>query len=210
MKNFLADKQTEILRRAEWMTEQTNDMQTIRSYMSARMKEVKLTVDQELKLRRWQFIYDQLSSGKYTETDVRNQLQKHFGICEQVAYADIHTAKEIFSTTLNLNKKFKIITDIQLLDLMKLKAREANKLDEYAKLQRVQNELYKMIPDEEPNPTEDFTPRTNLVQYNPGLLGIPAIPDEQMHELVEQLKREFNIVDVEYTIIPNATSTTPL
>jgi hypothetical protein len=174
------------------------------------LNEVKLTEDQQTKLKRWQFIYDQLSSGRYNETDVRNQLLKTFPISEYTAFKDMMEAKEVFSTTLNLNKKFKMMTDIQLLDMMKLKASDANKLDEYAKLQRVQNELYKMIPDEETNPTEDFTPRQNLVQYNPSLLGIPAMPDEQINELLNQLKREFNIVDIEYTLVPNATDTPSL
>ena len=201
MKTFLSENKADLIRRAEWITQQTDDYQTIKAYMNARMGDISLNNRQQHKLERWQFIYNQLSTGKYTEQEVRQQLMKHFGTPENTSYTDMREAKELMSTTINLNKRFKIQVDIELLDLMKLKARESNNLDAYAKLQKVQNELYKMIPDEEEKPIDHFTPRQNIVQYNPALLGIAPIPEAQMKDLVDQLKREYNIEDVEYTMI---------
>jgi len=199
--NILKKNQLELIERAEWITEQTNDYTLIRQYMSSRFDDIKLNDVQQLKLRRWQFVYDQLSSGKHSEEDVRHQLILHFSISESQAYADIRVSKELFSTTLNINKKFEIIKDIKLLDMMLRKAREANKGDDYAKLQKAKNELYKMLPDENEVPGDYFEARKNEIQYDPTLLGVTPVSADKMRELIEQIKRETGIEDIDYIIM---------
>jgi hypothetical protein len=201
--NFLQQNKDDLIARAEWMAEQTNDLQMLKAYMHARVKDIKLSAGQKEKLKRWQFVYDQISSGKYTDKEVRLQLMDKFGIEDRTSYSDLRDTTELMSTTMNINKRFKIQIDIQLLDVMKQKARETNQLDAYARLQKVQSELYKMLPDEDEVPADYFTPRQNIMQFNPELLGIAAIPDKQMKDLFTQLKTEFNIVDIEYEVIPN-------
>lgn len=204
--NFIQENKLELVARMEWMAEQTNDLQTIRAYMNNRFANIQLNDNQELKLRRWQFVYDQMSSGKYTQQEIRNQLELHFKIDRSTSLADLRTAQELFSTTLNINKLFKIQMDIQLLDTMQLKAREANKLDEYAKLQKAKNELYKMLPDEVDNPTDNFEARQNIFEYNPELLGMKPVSSDKMKALIEQLKHDHGIVDIDYTIIEDDTT----
>lgn len=209
-KNFLALQKAEIVRRAEWMAEQTNDMQMIKAYLSARMGNIMLSEQQLAKMKRWQFVYDQFSTGKYTESDIRFQLAKMFNISDQVAVADLRTAQEVFATTMALNKRFKIQLDIQLIDVQQQKCRDTNNMDAYAKLQRVKNELYKMLPDEpEETPADYFQPRTNEIKYDPSLLGHKPVPPEQMQALIDEMKREFNITDIDYQVIePNDPSNT--
>lgn len=196
--NFLQENKLELVARMEWMAEQTNDLQTIRAYMNNRYADIKLTDTQEFKLKRWQFVYDQMSSGKYTQQEIRSQLELHFKISASESLADMRTAQELFSSTLSINKLFKIQIDIQLLEIMQQKAREANKLDEYAKLQRVKNELYKMLPDEVEKPSDDFEPRQNHFEYNPELLGLQRVSADKMKALVEQLKQDHGITDITY------------
>lgn len=199
--NFIQKNNLELVARMEYITEQTNDLQTIRAYMSNRFENIRLTDQQEFKLKRWQFIYDQLSSGKYTEKEVRHQVVTHFRIDEGTAYKDMRTAQELFSTTLNINKRFKIITDLRLLDLMQLKAREAQDMDAYAKLQKAKNDLYRMLPDEEEVPGDHFEPRQNVLQYNPRLLGVDPVPTDKVRELLKELANEHGITDIDYEII---------
>lgn len=208
--NILKKNQLELIARAEWMAEQTNDYQLIKKYMSSRYEDIVLTDLQQLKLKRWQFIYDQLSSGKYSDEDVRHQIVQHFKISESQSYADLRTAKDLFSTTLYINKKFEIIKDIKLLEIMMRKAREANKGDDYAKLQKAKNELYKMLPDEDDVPGDYFEPRKNEFVYDPSLLGVTPISNDKMRDLIDQIKRETGIIDIDYTIIEDEHEENPL
>lgn len=211
MKNFLQVNKAEIIRRAEWIATQTNDFQTIKAYMQARIRDIDLSAEQKEKLKRWQFVYDQSSSGNYTESEIRQQLMDHFGVTQNTSYVDVRQAKELMSTTLNINKLFKINIDIELLDIMKQKAKAANNGDTYAKLQKAQNELYKMLPDEDLAAGDDFVPHTNVIEFNPSLLGVEPIPEEQMKKLLDQIKQEFNITDIEFDDIPsNAADTSTL
>lgn len=206
--NFLTTTKAELIRRAEWIAEQTNDYQTIKAYMQARIREVDMTEAQKEKLRRWQFVYDQSATGNYSEAQIRLQLQEHFKVNQNTSYVDMRQAKELMSTTLNINKIFKIQLDIELLDIMKQKAKSTNNLDAYAKLQKAQNELYKMLPDDDHSAGDDFIPHANIIEFNPALLGVERIPDDQMKKLLDQIKHEFNITDIEFDETPsNATST---
>ena len=202
MTNVLQKNQMGLQARADWMAEQTNDYQLIKQYMSSRYDDLVLTDIQQLKLRRWQFIYDQLSSGKYSDDDVRHQVIQHFKISESQSYADMRTAKDLFSTTLYINKKFEIIKDIKLLEIMMRKAREANKGDDYAKLQKVKNELYKMLPDEDDVPADYFEPRKIEILYDPKILGVTPLSNQKMRDLLDLIARETGIVeDIDYTSV---------
>lgn len=208
--NILALQQADIIRRAEWIAEQTNDLQLIKAYLSARLGEMVLNENQLLKLKRWQYIYDQMSTGKYTDADIRFQVIKVFGLSDSAARADMRQAQDVFATTLSINKKFKIQLDIQLLDIQQQKCRDTNNMEAYSKLQRVKNELYKMLPDEEEEaPIDYFQPRTNQITFNPSLLGHKPIPPDQMKDLIEELKNEFNMTDIDYEMLePNTDDST--
>lgn len=208
MSNFLTDNKAAMLRYAEHVTEMTNDYQTIKAFMSARAGDIKLSAKQQEKMKRWQFVYDQLSSGKFTEKEVRQQLMVHFNIEEPTAYRDIQESQELMATTLSINKIFKINCDIQLIEVLQRKANETHQLEAYAKLQKVKNELYKMLPDKEENPGDYFTPRQNIIDFNPALLGVAPVPEDQMKALFDQLKNEFGIIDVEYVDLPKDAANT--
>ena len=74
MSNFLQDNKAEMLRYAEYISGEINDFQTIKAYMNNRVGQIKLDARQTAMLERWQFIYNQLSSGKYSDEEVRLQV----------------------------------------------------------------------------------------------------------------------------------------
>lgn len=199
--NPLQKQALELEARIDYITEQTNDYQTIRAYMNNRFDQIKLTPGQTEKLRRWQYIYDQMSTGKYSDDDIRSQLEVHFSVDTQTARNDIRHAQELFSTTLSINKKFRIIMDLKLLDKMQRKAALDNQLDAYARLQKTKNELYKMLPDEEEMPGDYFQPRTNIFEFNPALLGVNPIDPSKLKALIEQLKSDLQITDIDFEMI---------
>lgn len=210
MNTFLQKHKEELISRAEWMAEQTNDLQTIKAYMTARFNDIKLSDKQKAKMARWQFVYDQLSTGRYTQLDIRWQLQNKFGISEGAAMLDIREASDVFGSTMNINKMFKIQLDIQLLDVMKQKARDTQQLDSYARLQKVQNELYKMLPDEDEVPADHFSPHQIIMKFDPSLLGIAPLRADKMKELFAQLSREHGIEDIPYELIDDEAGADPL
>jgi len=193
------------LRQATWMAEQTNDWMMIRDYMNNRLGELKLTESQKQKLRRYQFAYDQISSGKYTEMEVIAQLVEHFKIEEAMAIADLKCSKEIYSTTLAIDKRFEIKMQIELLKIEQQKARDVGNLDASAKLAKCIAEFLKMVPDEMPDKDDAFTPHQNVLTFNPAILGIPAIDKSEMNELLKTLANKYNFkLDTSFIEIEDA------
>lgn len=190
--NMLETQKEKWLRQATWMAEQTNDWMMIRDYMNNRLGEMRLSDQQKTKLRRYQFAYDQLSSGRYTELEVISQLQEHFGVAEVTAISDLKCSKEIYSTTLAINKRFEIKMQIELLKIEQQKARDVGNLDASAKLAKCIAEFLKMVPDEMPDKDDAFTPHQNALTFNPAILGIPAIDKTEMNDLLKTLANKYN------------------
>lgn len=191
MSTFLAVNKETLIRQANWMAEQTNDWMMIRDYMNNRLADMKLSANQQAKLRRYQFAYDQLSSGKYTESEVISQLQTHFQVNESTARQDIRHSREIYTTTLAIDKHFEIKMQLDLLKIEQQKARDSGNLEAYAKLTKCITELLKMAP--EPVEQDDaFKPHHNSFDFNPAILGIPAIDKTELKELLAVLKAKHN------------------
>jgi hypothetical protein len=203
--NMLETQKEKLLRQATWMAEQTNDWMMIRDYMNNRLGELKLTEPQKQKLRRYQFAYDQISSGKYTEMEVIAQMVEHFKIAEATAIADLKCSKEIYSTTLAIDKRFEIKMQIELLKIEQQKARDVGNLDASAKLAKCIAEFLKMVPDEMPDKDDAFTPHQNVLTFNPAILGIPAIDKSEMNELLKTLANKYNFkLDTSFIEIEDA------
>jgi len=203
--NMLETQKEKWIRQANWMAEQTNDWMMIRDYMNNRLGEMKLSDKQKEKLRRYQFAYDQSSSGKYTELEVISQLQEHFGVAEVTAIADLKCSKEIYTTTLAIDKRFEIKMQIELLKIEQQKARDVGNLDASAKLAKCIAEFLKMVPDEIPDRDDAFTPHKNVLTFNPSILGIPAIDKVEMNDLLKTLANKFNYkIDTSFMEIEDA------
>ena len=87
---------------------------------------------------------------------------------------------------------------------------KSNNGDTYARLQKEKTALYKMLPDEDDTPADYFEPRKNEFVYDPSLLGVTPVSNAKMRELIDQIKRETGIEDIDYTIIENEHEENPL
>lgn len=190
--NLYEVQKEKLIRQAAWMAEQTDDWMMIRDYMNNRLAGVQLNERQKEKQRRYQYAYNQLCSGKYTESEVIEQITEHFNVADSTAIQDIKCSREIYNTTLAIDKRFEIKMQIEFLKIEQQKARETGNMDAYAKLAKCVAEFIKMSPDDNLDKEEYFQPRQNIMQFNPAILGIPAINTRELSDLLQTLKSKYN------------------
>lgn len=182
---------------AEILVAKTRDWQTIKQYLCNRLSEDFLTEEQKEKLVRYQYIYNQLVSGRYTETEVVTQLTNPhiYGLGLTQAYDDLNATKEIFPSFVNLNKRFELIVQLQVNRDMLRKASEIGDLKSFAQIEKNRIGLLAQFEDTDETPGELFQGHTIEAVFDPSLLGIPRIEKAQMKELLDEInaKRKVKI-----------------
>lgn len=182
---------------AEMLAAKTRDWQTIKQYVSNRLSEDFLTEEQKEKLKRYQYIYNQLVSGRYTETEVVSQLMNPhiFGLGMTQAYADLDATKELVPSFVNLSKRFELIVQLQVNRDMMRKASEIGDLKSYAQIEKNRIGLLAQFEDTEETPGELFEGHTIEAVFDPSLLGVPRIEKAAMKELLDEInaKRKVKI-----------------
>ncbi|MEP7111197.1 MAG: hypothetical protein ABI760_24590 [Ferruginibacter sp.] len=189
---LLQMKSAQVLSAAELLMSKTRDWQVIKQFLSNRLNDIILTKDQEKKLNRYQYIYNQLASARYTKLEVINQVQKLYSISVSQVYDDINCTQEIFSTVININKLFEIQLELESAKDMKRKCIEVSDIKTAALVQKNIIALQAMLPDDEQTPGEDFEGHTFEPVFDPRLLGSPEI---DMNELLAAInaKRKVKI-----------------
>lgn len=178
---------------AELLVSKTRDWQVIKAYLTNRLgDQLELTAEQERKKTRYEFIYNQLVSGKYTDEEVRQMVMKTYKIKSVQAYEDMNCAREIFYSVININKRFEINLQLQVNRSMMRKAEELGDFRAVAQLEKNRALLLKLLPDEEENPAEMFEGHTIEPVFDPQLLGGPVI---DMNEVLKAIndKRKVKI-----------------
>lgn len=194
MNNIFKKTELELIANAEYIAEQINDFQTIKSYMNNRFEDkMQLTQSQEYQLKQYQYVYDQSQTHKYSEHEIRKQLSVHFKLTTHQAWDVFRKAQELFSTSLHINKRFKVLMDIQWIERLQRKAEVANDMDAFAKLQKVKQDLYAELPDQEELPGDLFKPVKVDFQFNPEILGRQRLPIAKVKDLVEHIIKEHDI-----------------
>lgn len=171
----LKNKAEAIRKGAELLLEKTRDWQLIKQYLNNRLQDIELTATQQEKLNRYQYVYNQLVSGRYTDQEVITQLTKLHGISLRQAYEDMNATREIFCTVVNINKLFEIQLQIQITKGMIRKAEELQDFKSAAALGKNLATLLSMLPDVEENPAELFEGHTIEAVFDPSLLGAPPV-----------------------------------
>lgn len=150
--------------------DKTKDWQVIRNFLFNRIENIKLTPVQEKKLERYQFIYSQTCSGKYTDAEVRNSLMKIYDIKSvSQAYEDIRCSRELFLETMPLLRRFEIHVQLQVNRNMQRKAEEINDMRAAALFEKNRIALLALLPEEEEHP-EIFEGHKITATFNPKLL----------------------------------------
>lgn len=199
--NALVKKSEQLQATAELLLENTRDWQVIQQYLCNRLEEGILTKEQQKKLERYQYIYNQMVSGKYTDPEILNQVCKMYCIKKNQAYHDMNATREIFSTVVNLNKRFELSLQLQINRNMMRKAEELGDMRAVAQLEKNRALLLRLIPDEDETPAEMFEGHEIEAVFDPKLLGIPDVDIKAALEAINE-KRKVKIKTELFTYIP--------
>jgi hypothetical protein len=198
----LKNKAEAIRKGAELLLEKTRDWQLIKQYLCNRIEDIELTPTQQEKLNRYQYIYNQLVSGRYTDQEVVSQLINLHKISQRQAYDDMNATREIFCTVVNINKLFEIRLEIQITKDVRRKALEMHDFKSVAALGKNLIALNAMLPDEEQNAAELFEGHNIEATFDPSLLGAPPVNMKEVLDAIN-LKRKAKINTDMFEDIPH-------
>ena len=179
---------------------------------SNRLGDFELNKQQQEKMNRYQYCYNQLAGGKYTETEVVSQLQKFFSIKKTQAYEDLAAAKEIFSTVLNINKRFELMVQLNINKECFRRCVEKGDEKSAAAYEKNRITLLSLIEDTEDNAGEMFEGHTIEATFDPSLLGAPdidmnevltAINEKRAVKIKIDMFNELNAENIEHEEIPS-------
>lgn len=185
-KKLLQEKAEQVTIATEVIVAKTSDWQVIQSFLSNKTKIDKLTPTQQKKLERYQYIYNQLASFKYTETEVVNQVTHLYNIEYVQAYEDLNCTREIFSTVLNINKAFELKMLLEAAKKAIIKCDSVQDFKTSALYQKNMIVLLNLLQDAEPNQAL-FEGHTIEADFNPSLLGGPKIKKDDMLDLMNRI-----------------------
>lgn len=188
---------------AEILMAKTRDWQVIRNYLSNRLANIELTDEQQKKLDRYQYSYNQLVTGKYTDSEVVSQLTRIYQIKQSQAYEDLSCTRELFNTVCNINKRFEINLQLQINRKLLRKAEELNDLKAYAQLEKNRALLLKLLPEEEDTPAEHFEGHDIEAVFDPKLLGAPDIDIADILKVINEKRKVKIDIDAFITDIPH-------
>ena len=168
----------------------TKDWQVLEQYLNNRLSEDKLSEKQKEKLERYQFMYSQLASHKYSETDVVNQTKNFFNISLVQAYEDLNSTKELFSSIININKAFEFSI---LLSACKRYARKCEEIGDFkaaASIAKTMVLLVREVEAIEKDKPQEFEGFKLEPVFDPSLIGAPVITKKDMADLVKRINEK--------------------
>ena len=176
---------------AELVVNSINDWQVIRQFLSNRSGGLALTDIQQAKLDRYNFMYNQLASGNFSEYDVVEVVSKKYEITIQQGYEDLACTKEIYSTLFNFNKAFELRIQLDLNRIMLKKAEVDEDYIAYASLEKNRIKLMQMIPEMDLDENW-FEPHQNIIEFNPELIGAEQVDMQEVLNYINE-KRKLKI-----------------
>ena len=202
---YLKNQMARIITATDFMVSSTRDWQTIKEFLFNRVNEIKLSPAQQEKLKRYDFIYKQLGSGKYTDAEVMAAAMKVFDIKQSQVYEDMSCTRELFNTVLNINKRFELSIQLQINRDMMRKAAELCDFKAYAALEKNRYTMLEMIEEVADNAGEMFTGHEIEPMFDPSLLGISGAEDIDMQAVLKDInsKRKAKIKTEMFTDIPH-------
>lgn len=173
--NALQRRADEVAAAAELIMSKTRDWQVIKEYMNNRLHGFQLTPEQEKKMERYQYIYNQMVTGRYTDQEVVNQVKNFFKIETTQAYEDMKCSREVFNSVANINKQFEVNLQLQINRKLMRKAEELGDMKACAAFEKNRSMLLKLLPDADENLGEFFEGHTYEMTFDPELLGAPPV-----------------------------------
>ena len=201
--NVLKDKAADIAKGTALVVDSIKDWQQIKSFMSNRIADIKLTIKQQEKLNRYQYIYNQLVSHKYSQTEIINQIITIYGADQTQAYEDLRCTKELFSTVINVNKQFELSIELESARTLYRKCLKIDDFKNAAAVQKNITAILKEIQQPEEVNTALFEGHIIEAVFDPKLIGAPEISDDDYNNLLKEIeskrgKKKSNIEDVSF------------
>lgn len=202
-KDVMLNRTRQIMAGAEMLAKETNDWQLIQAYLTRRIEGIELSPVQQEKLERYQFIYNQLVSGKYTDLDVSEMIQESYGISYVQALQDMRDAKELFSASFNINKQFELKAQMEINRMLIQQAKDAGDFRAATQFEKNRVKMISLIEDQSESLADDFKGHTNILVFDPALLGIEPLEQEKLEDLVKDImaqhggKVSYNLGDIE-------------
>lgn len=191
LKVLLQTKEQKLIEAAELAAESTDDYLAIKEFLTRRINNMQLTQRQQQRLEKYEFIYNQLVSGKYTETEVLDMVSVRYGLEKAMCRSYIIDAKDIFSTSFNINKAFELKVQLDLNRVEMQKASMRGDLKAYAMLEKNRISIAKLLPDPEEESHEDYEGHVIVPVFDPSLLGINPINKHDVARLLEDIQKEY-------------------
>lgn len=173
--------------------EKTRDWQMIQQYVTNRYAEIELTESQQQQLSIYQFIYDQLSSGKYTRPEIVTSLNRLYKRSMSQAYEDIRISQELFSSVTPFNKKFEITNELNICRQLRNQCVEIMDFKNAGIFSKRINELIAQMPEEDDSPADMFETHKIIGVFNPRLLGGPEIDQDELQKLLQEINKKNNV-----------------
>ncbi len=170
----------------EILVSKTRDWQVIKEHISNRISKIQLTKPQQQKLERYQFIYNELMSGKYSEADVLNTVCSIYDIGITQAYEDLECAQELFTTVININKSFEMKLLLEEGKKMLRRCKEMNDMKNYGSIYKSVVALLKEIQEVEEESPDQFEGHTFEAVFDPRKLGAPDVDMKEVLKAVNE------------------------
>jgi hypothetical protein len=185
----LKKKAADIVKSVESITEKTRDWQLIKQFMLNRLGDIKLTPKQVEKMGRYQFAYNQMAGGKYNDNDVINLTMNMYGLEYSQACEDVSASKEIFSTVININKKFELNIQLQVNRNLQKKAEQLCDFKALAAFEKNRIAMLAMVQDEEENPADQFVGHQFEAVFNPSLIGAVPVDLKELMTVINEKRK---------------------
>lgn len=168
-------KANQIREASEMLIEKTLDWQVIKKFMVNRFDDIVLTAQQKKKLERYQFIYNQLCDGKYTDSQVVTMNSKFYSVSLQQSYDDIRCTRELFNSVININRQFELNNELQIAKKARAKALEVLDHKSAAAYGKLIRDILALLPEQDDSPGINFEGHFIEAIFNPELLGAPKV-----------------------------------
>lgn len=175
---------------AERIMAVTRDWQMIREYLNNRLSEFELTEVQKEKKERYQYIYNQKVSGRYTNSEIVHQVQKIFKVESSQAYEDMKCADELFTSIINVDKQLELKLKLEINKSYQRKCMEIGDMKSLAKIEKNGIEIAKLLEDMEDDRGEMFEGHVFEMTFDPSLLGAAPISKKDMQDLLKQINEK--------------------
>lgn len=186
--SHLMKQANSIAQGADLLANTINDWQLIRKYLTNRIEDIELSQVQQKKLERYNFIYDQLATGNYTDKEVVTLVSERFSVSIRQAYEDIACSKEVYTHVFNFNKGFELRLQLDLNREMLKRAKEKGDMKNYAMLEKNRVKLMEMMPDLE-EAENWFEPHELVIEFNPSLIGAPPVDMQEVLKYINEKRK---------------------